>query len=148
MRALVLVLLAASVAAQPVASSYTTADAVLADFAIDSVMVLAPADWEPPPGLYVAGVAVDVVGVLGGSAVAGLGLYALTQLDEAGLGAPAVLGVGFMLVVAGGAALGAGTYDLARVARGDDPWLARTFDPTRPRSGRYPPRYPRPPYGP
>lgn len=95
--------------------------------------------------LYWTGVAVD--GVLLGSGTYVAVVMAdllLTDLDEAGLAAPAVLTVGSVLFLTGASAATFAGIDLIRVFQGGDPFLARLLDPTRPREGR-PPRYPFPP---
>ena len=115
-------------------------------------VLLAPADWEPRPALVAAGIALDGVLLVGGTAVAVWTAVAVSDaLPEAGLAAPAVIGMGGLVVLGGTALAVVGGLDLVRVARGDDPFLARMFDPTRPTRRRPPPRFPppgRPPWSP
>ena len=102
-------------------------------------------DWDAPPSLYWTGVALEVGVLAGGGYLLVQGVRALSVVDEAGLAAPVILILGGVLTLTAGTAVGLAATDLVRVLRGDDPALARLFDPTRPRP--IPPRYPVPPPG-
>jgi hypothetical protein len=150
--ALLALLAAATASAQPVRDALPRLGGPELAVAGPSAVVLAPADWEPPPALVAAGIALDGVLLVGGTVVAVWMAVAISDaLPEAGLAAPAVIGMGGLFVIGGTALAVVGGLDLIRVARGDDPFLARLFDPTRPRRGRPPPRFPppgRPPWSP
>ncbi|WP_420456602.1 hypothetical protein [Rubrivirga sp.] len=148
----VLVLTAVPALGQPVAALPPAAsvDASLrAELDLDDAGLLVAADWEAPPVLYWAGVAVDVGVLVGGAYVLVQSARLLAAADDGPWPGqlPAVL-FGSMGVVIGVTTVGFAVYDLVRVLRGDDPALARLFDPTRPLPGggpRFPPP-PRPPY--
>ena len=142
MRAFALVslfaVLAPPAAAQPVA--FHVLDATDAA----GLPLAASSDWEPPPALYWTGVGVDAVVLVGGGYLFVQGLRALSVVDDAGLAAPLILLFGGVVTVVGGTAAGLAGYDLARVLGGDNPALARLFDPGHPVPPPGPPRYPVP----
>ena len=131
--------LAAGAVAQPTRpapdlSAYAAASEALSARASGAVPVATPpADGEPPPGLYWAGVGLDVVVVAGGTylLVQGLRLLDLAGDEGTGGGAIPVAMFGGMGAVLGGVALVAGGADLVYVATGGDPALVRLFDPAR-----------------
>ena len=92
-----------------------------------------PADGEPPPGFYWAGVGVDVAVAAGGAyvLVQDLRLLDLAGEEGSGPGAPVGAMLGGLLAGMGGVALAAGGADLVYVATGGDPALVRLFDPAR-----------------
>ena len=151
--------LAAPASGQPVAPPpLPTADAALRA-ALDLAAPERPpadgeaADGEAPPALYWTGVALDAAALAGGTylLVQGVRLYRLA--DAASGEGDVTLGLGPMLaaltgigaLTVGGGAVAVAGYDLVRVLRGDDPWLARLVDPTRLPPGGGPPRFPPPP---
>lgn len=156
MRPTLLMLLFASVAsAQPTASALPELagpDLLLSSRSESGVVLFTPSDWEPPQALVVAGIALDGVLVGGGIGVAVWTAVAVSDaLPEAGLAAPAVIGLGGLIALMGAGAAVAGGVDLIRVAHGGDPSLARMFDPTRAPRRRASPPFPppgRPPWGP
>jgi hypothetical protein len=152
MRPALLALLVATASAQPVPDALPRLGGPELAVAGPSAVLLAPAGWEPPPALVAAGIAFDGVLLVGGTVVAVWTAVAIADaLPEAGLAAPAVIGIGGLVAIGGTALAVVGGLDLLRVARGDAPFLARMFDPTRPRRGRPPPRFPppcRPPWSP
>ena len=148
MRALVLAVLASSGAlSQPVVTSLAVGPAVPGAEPLAVRVVVAGADeWEAPPALYWGGVGLDAVVLAGGTYVLVQGLRLLDIADEEGAGAG-----GFVVAMFGGifagvgvTAMGISGYDLVRVLAGDDPALARLFDPTRPVPGPPLPPYPSP----
>ncbi|PAP78465.1 hypothetical protein [Rubrivirga marina] len=153
--ALLSALLAVGASAQPTASALprlTGSDAAPSLAPEPGITLVTAADWEPPPALVAAGIALDGVFLVGGTAFAVWMAVGIAEgLPEAGLAAPALIGVGGLLVLTSGAAAIVGGIDLLRVARGDAPFLARMFDPNRPRPRRPPAQFPppgRPPWSP
>lgn len=150
MRVLVFALLATgSVLAQPVAASYAIGPAIPGVEPLAVRVVAAPDGWEAPPALYWTGVGLDAVVLAGGAyvLVQGLRLLDAANDERAGLGAPVLALAGVLGVSVGGVMAGFALYDGVRVVGGDDPALARLFDPTRrPTSGPVPPYpFPEPP---
>ena len=142
MRTLILALLAASAAvAQPVVSSSAVPVAALGAEPL-AARVAAADGWEAPSGLYWAGVGLDVTVLAGGAyvLVQGLRLLDAAGREDAGAGGIVVAMFGAMGVGVGVGTVALSGYDLVRVLAGDDPALARLFDPTRP----VPPAPPRP----
>ena len=138
--AVLLVSAAASASAQPVAPRVLDAtDAV-------GLPLGSSDEWEAPRVLYWAGVALDATALAAGAYTVVLGalLVDASDADDAGAGAFAGAVFGPFFLILGSAVVGVTAYDLIRVLRGDDPALARVFDPTRPLPPPGPPRFPVP----
>ena len=126
-----------SLAAQPVVPQAEGATHLLSAWG-EPALPVSQSEWEAPPALYWTGVGLDVAALAGGTYILVQSVRALRAID--GSEPDPTLGIGPMLVVVlgtagavlGGGAVAVSTYDLARVAGGDDPWLARLFDPARP----------------
>ena len=149
MRVLLLVLLASGATlAQPVVSSQAVGPAVPGAEPLAAHVAVVGADgWEAPPALYWAGVGLDATALAGGTYLLVQSVRVIDALDDGegpGLGGGIVYAFGLGGAMLGTGVAGAALYDLARVLRGDDPFLARVFDPTRPLPGGPPPRYPPP----
>ena len=147
---LVAVFAACAASAQPVVNSRAVgAEVPNVALAASPGRVAAPAQWAAPPGLYWAVVAVDAAALAGGAylLVQGVRLLGLAGDESAGFGAVPVAMFGGMALGVGAGAVVWGGYDAVRVLSGDDPALARLFDPTRPPPA-VPPRphpFPEPP---
>ncbi|WP_412060860.1 hypothetical protein [Rubrivirga sp. IMCC45206] len=132
-----LIVVVADARAQPV--RFALPQLVGADASLAVEPVLVPVDDESDA--YVAGIVVDVVGVVGGSALAIRTAIAVRDaVTPAGLFAPMIFGAGAIVVIIGAAVAVASGVDLVHVIRGGDPWLARRFDSSR--SSPIPPRAP------
>ncbi len=108
-------------------------------------------DWQAPPALYWAGVTLDAAVLGSGAYLVVVGAQLAGASNDEGSGPGAIVGAMFgpFFMVLGSAMAGVATYDLIRVLRGDDPILARSFNPNRRLPPPGPPRYPipgRPPY--
>ena len=131
-------LLAPALVAQPVLPRAEDATAALRPWG-EPAAHPAPSEWEPPAALYWTGVALDAAVIAGGAylLVKGVQFYRLGTGASGGddptlgLGPALVTLTGIGGIVIGGGAVAVSGYDLARVLRGDAPWLARLFDPTR-----------------
>ena len=145
-----LILLALVIAALPVAAQPVAVHVLDVTDAVG--IPLEEGAWEAPPALYWAGVTLDVAALGSGAylVVVGAQLAGAADDDEAGAGAFVGALFGPFFLILGSAMVGVSTYDLIRVLRGDNPALARAFDPDRRLPPPGPPRYPipRPPPGP